>query len=295
MECNHRSLSLDFPSLKLSADLWLLTFCCTSFQLAGLSLFDPFRQRRRPPGDQGRCEGVQRDVTNKQNPAGGSGAFSSLFPHFFSPHMVTLTSKMLFLNPLQTEQNRNRVFCLRFIFIFIFLCIYLFTFGEQRPLLAACRPCTFFPLFQSLFLPLFDSHTHRYGAVPHRAQLRLCSVLCGEAQRTTVARKRRVWRGHAPLPSSDLFFLLSQHSLLCCRVRCVVMEAEIHVYVLLFQQYGRKSLGSSIISSVLPLKNEKKAISARVTVKNWKKNNFTHVDNWTTLEVPVENVCCFLF
>lgn len=61
-------------------------------------------------------------------------------------------------------------------------------------------------LFHSLFLPLFDSHTHRYGAVPHRVQLRLCSVLCGEAQRTTVARKRRVWRGHAPLPSSDLFF-----------------------------------------------------------------------------------------
>lgn len=52
----------------------------------------------------------------------------------------------------------------------------------------------------------FDSHTYRYGAVPRWVQLRLCSVLCGDAQRTTVARKRPVWRGHLPLPSSDLFF-----------------------------------------------------------------------------------------
>lgn len=36
-ECNHAH----FPSLKLSPDLWLLTLCCTSFQLASLSFFWP--------------------------------------------------------------------------------------------------------------------------------------------------------------------------------------------------------------------------------------------------------------
>lgn len=117
-------------------------------------------------------------------------------------------------------------------------------------------PCTSFPLSLSPILPLSASHTLRDGAFPHPGQLRWCSVLCGEAQRTTVARKRRVWRGHVPLPSSDLVCSSShKHSLLCCWVLCVVMEAEIHVYVLLFQQYGRKSLGFSVIPSMLPLKN----------------------------------------
>ncbi|TWW58342.1 hypothetical protein D4764_07G0010610 [Takifugu flavidus] len=37
------------------------------------------------------------------------------------------------------------------------------------------RHCTGFPLTHS---SLLDSHTYKYGAVPHRVQLRLCSVLC---------------------------------------------------------------------------------------------------------------------
>lgn len=60
----------------------------------------------------------------------------------------------------------------------------------------------------------------------------------------------------------------------------MVMEAEIH------QQYGRESLGFNIFPSMLPLKNEKDAISAQVTVKmSLEKTNFTPADNRTALEV----------
>lgn len=66
----------------------------------------------------------------------------------------------------------------------------------------------------------------------------------------------------------------------------MVMESEIHVYVLLFQQYGRKSFGFSVILSMLPLQNEKKAISAREAVKILLEIiNLAYADNGTTLEV----------
>lgn len=76
----------------------------------------------------------------------------------------------------------------------------------------------------------------------------------------------------------------------------MVMEAEIHVYVLLFQQYGRKSFGFSVILSMLPLQNEKKAIFAREAVKISleKKTSPMRIteQHWRCQE-GVENVCVF--
>lgn len=93
--------------------------------------------------------------------------------------------------------------------------------------------------------------------------------------------------------SSGLFSLVSQHSLLCCWVRYVVMEAEIH------QQYGRESLGFNIFPSMLPLKNEKNAISAQVAVKmSLEKPNFIRADDRRYQQQPGtcgEHVCFFLF
>lgn len=112
---------------------------------------------------------------------------------------------------------------------------------------ACCAVLFLLSVRHVLSFSLTLSHSHKYGVVRHWNQLWSCWVLCGEEQRTTVARKR-LWRmlPVSPLPTRVIFFPLTRFQssslrlLSVLQVSFVVVDAEKSGVWCCFSSMGRK-------------------------------------------------------